>query len=72
MTLAMHVGIACLYLAYWDSLSEFTFACWYYMSAFPGLSLAVADWCLLEYIHCKLGHDRLLIITLHCNGILTL
>ena len=70
--LGMHVGIACLDLEYWDSLSDFAFACLDSMSGFPGLWLAVANWCLFKCIHCKLGCDWLLIIILQCDMVLTL
>ena len=55
--LAMHVGIACLHFAYWESLSDFAFACWDSVSGIPGLWLVISDWCLRKDVCCKPGCD---------------
>ena len=55
----------------WDSLSApcilgwpvwLCLACWDIMSGFPALWLAIANWCLLGCICCKLVHDWWLFI----------
>ena len=55
LTLAMHVGIGFLCFACWDSMSSFTLECCDSMSSFPGLWLAISDWCLPKGVCCKLG-----------------
>ena len=62
MTFAMHAGIACLYFACWDSISSFALACWDGVYGFPGLELAIPDWCLPKGVCCELGHDWWLFI----------
>ena len=59
---AIHAGIACLHFACWDSMSGSALACWDSVSGFPGLWLAISDWCLSKGVCCKPGHDCWLFI----------
>ena len=56
MTFAMPAGIASQHFACQDSMSNFVLACWDSVSSFPGLWLAIVDWCLPKGVCCKPGH----------------